>query len=176
MIERIIRILVNFLPFGKKNSLVKEIYNSKTKKYSEIILLIDAENFAYKAAFTIFVESEKKQKQLINFFGSKVSDDPKSVFYFMDEFSNDFMIEIASRHCAMMHRMKIDLALLEYSEYVQVMNHISRQKENLAEHMNDVINSKLESLDKEITQVAWEEHITDEEFLSSIKADDDLWN
>ena len=139
-------------------------------------LLIDAENFAYKAAFTVYVESESKQQELINFFGSKVSDDPKSVFYFMDEFSNEFMIEIASRHCQMMHRMKIDFALLEYAEYVRLMNHVSIVKESLAEHMNDVINSKLESLNKEITKVAWEEHITDEEFLSSMEADDDLWN
>jgi hypothetical protein len=176
MIERIIRFLVNFLPIGKKNALVRDIYKNKIKKYNEIALLINAENLGYKTAFTVYVESEKKQKQLINFFGSKISEDPKSVFYFMDEFSNDFMVEIASRHCAMMHRMKIDFALLEYSEYVRTMNHISMQKESLAEHMNNVISSKLESLDKEITKVAWEEHITDEDFLSSMKSDDDLWN
>ena len=176
MIEIIIKFLVNFLPKSRKSVLVKEIYKKRTKTYEEITLLIDSENIGYRAAFSIYVQNDKKQKELIKFFGSKLSEEPKNVFFFMDEFSEEYMQEVASRHCAMMHSMKIDFALLDYKQYVKIMNHISSLKEALADHMNYVINNNLQSLDKEITQVAWEEHIADEDYLESIKSDDDLWN
>ena len=176
MVAKIISFILKLLPSTRKNTLVKFIYTHKPKSYNEILLLIDAENVAYRAAFSILLENEDKQQQLVKFFGSKASEEPKAIYEFMDEFSKDFMVEIASRHCIMMYAMKIDFALLDYSQYRNLMSHISLQKEALADHMNDVINSKLESLNKEITQAAWEEHIAEQVFLPVEEPDDDLWN
>ena len=86
------------------------------------------------------------------------------------------MTEVSSRHLSMMHRLKIDLALLNYEEYVFLMTYISKQKESLADHMNYVISSKLQSLDKEIVSNIWEETLTDNSFVEFFANEDDLWN
>ncbi len=75
-----------------------------------------------------------------------------------------------------MHTMKIDFALLSFEEYAYLMNHISKQKEALADHMNGVISSKLRSLDKEIVKSSWEQAIMSDAFLEGLIGEDDLWN